>query len=156
MIENYLSVMEESLQKKDAILDCIMDACKKQENLLKEDKLSLEDFDHLMDKKDEFAKDLEKLDDGFESLYEKVGEQLKNDKEKYRTQIVHMQTLIQEITEKSTRIQTMEERNKQSMEMHLSKERNTLQKNRQASTAAYNYYKSMSSGEVPSSVDMKN
>ena len=83
MIENYLSVMEESLQKKDAILDCIMDACKKQENLLKEDKLSLEDFDHLMDKKDEFAKDLEKLDDGFESLYEKVGEQLKNDKEKY-------------------------------------------------------------------------
>lgn len=156
MIENYLSVMEESLQNKNGLLDRIAEVCRKQETLLKEEKLSLEEFDHLMDEKGELAKELVKLDDGFESLYEKVREQLQNDKEKYRTQILHMQSLIEEITDKSARIQSMEERNKQSMEMHLRKERSTLQKNRQVSTAAYNYYKNMSSGEVPSSVDMKN
>lgn len=156
MIENYLNIMNESLQKKSALLDKIAENCEKQEALLKQEKLSFPEFDALMTEKDRQAAELSKLDDGFESLYEKVREQLQGGKEQYRNQILSMQALIQKITEKSNHIQTMEERNKQGMEMHLRKERGKLQHNRQASAAAYNYYKSTNGGERYSILDKKN
>ena len=76
MIQNYLHIMEESLQKKDVLLDKITDVCERQEVLLKEDSFSLEEFDKLMETKGKLAEELNRLDDGFESLYEKVREQL--------------------------------------------------------------------------------
>lgn len=155
MIQNYLHIMEESLQKKDALLDKITDVCERQEVLLKEDSFSLEEFDKLMETKGKLAEELNRLDDGFESLYEKVREQLQGDRQQYRNEIRHMQALIRNITDKSNHIQAMEERNRQGMEMQLRKERGRLQKNRQASAAAYNYYKNMS-GERISVMDTKN
>lgn len=155
MIQNYLHIMEESLQKKDALLDKITDVCERQEVLLKEDSFSLEEFDKLMETKGKLAEELNRLDDGFESLYEKVREQLQGDRQQYRNEIRHMQALIRSITDKSNHIQAMEERNRQGMEMQLRKERTRLQKNRQASAAAYNYYKNMS-GERISVMDTKN
>ena len=126
MIENYVSVMEESLKKKNGILDRIAEVCRKQEALLREESFPLEEFDRLMDEKGELAEELEKLDDGFEALYERTGKQLQDEKEKFKVQIRHMQELITEITEKTNNIQTMEERSKQSMEMHLRNERSRL------------------------------
>ena len=155
MIKNYLHIMEESLQKKDALLDQITKACEKQDVLLKKENFDMEEFDNLMEIKGNLAEELSRLDNGFESLYDKVREQLQVSKEQYRDEIRHMQVLIQSITDKSNHIQTMEERNKQSMEMHLQKERGRLQKNRQTSAAAYNYYKNMS-GERTSIMDTKN
>lgn len=155
MIQNYLHIMEESLQKKDALLDKITDVCERQEVLLKEDSFSLEEFDKLMETKGKLAEELNRLDDGFESLYEKIREQLQGDRQQYRNEIRHMQALIRSITDKSNHIQTMEERNRQGMEMQLRKERTRLQKNRQASAAAYKYYKNMS-GERISVMDTKN
>lgn len=156
MIENYLNIMNESLQKKNTLLDKITENCEKQEALLKQEELSFPEFDALMTEKDRQAAELSKLDDGFEVLYEKVKEQLQNGKKQYRQQILSMQALIKEITEKSNHIQAMEERNKYSMEAHLRKERGKLQMSRQASVAAYNYYKSASSGERHSILDKKN
>ena len=156
MIENYLNIMNDSLQKKNALLDSIVATCEKQEQLLKQDELPFGEFDALMTEKDAQAAELTRLDEGFESLYEKVREQLQNGKEQYREQILSMQALIREITEKSNHIQTMEERNKQSMEGHLRKERNKLQKSRKASAAAYNYYKTANNGERHSILDKKN
>ena len=147
MIQNYLHIMEESLQKKDALLDKITDVCERQEVLLKEDSFSLEEFDKLMETKGKLAEELNRLDDGFESLYEKVREQLQGDRQQYRNEIRHMQALIRSITDKSNHIQAMEERNRQGMEMQLQKERGRLQ--------AYNYYKNMS-GERISVMDTKN
>ena len=105
MIENYLNIMNESLQKKNTLLDKITENCEKQEALLKQEELSFPEFDALMTEKDRQAAELSKLDDGFEVLYEKVKEQLQNGKEQYRQQILSMQALIKEITEKSNHIQ---------------------------------------------------
>lgn len=57
--------------EKDALLDKITDVCERQEVLLKEDSFSLEEFDKLMETKGKLAEELNRLDDGFESLYEK-------------------------------------------------------------------------------------
>lgn len=51
MIENYLNIMNESLQKKNTLLDKITENCEKQEALLKQEELSFPEFDALMTEK---------------------------------------------------------------------------------------------------------
>lgn len=150
MIENYLGILEESLQKKIAMLNEIAEHSCEQENLLKQDKLDLEAFDVLVDKKDELIQKLLKLDEGFEALYERVREQLQADKDVYKGQIATMQNLIAQITDKSMSIQAQESRNKKMVETYFAKEKNAIRAGRQTSKVAYDYYKNMNnSNQVP-------
>lgn len=143
-MENYLEILEDSLRQKIAVLDEILDLDEKQEQLLKQEKLPLESFDKLVDEKDVLAEKLTKLDDGFETLYARVKNQLQDHKEAYRDRIVAMQKLIAEITEKTVSIQAKEERNKNLLTTQLAGLRQDLNRNRRNSRAAYDYYKNMS------------
>ena len=77
IIENYLGILEESLKKKVLVLDEIEDYTTNQESLLKQEKVSMEELDANMEQKDGLIQKLTALDDGFETLYERVKEQLK-------------------------------------------------------------------------------
>ena len=87
MIENYLGILEESLEKKVLVLDEIEDYTAEQESLLKQEKVSMEELDANMGQKDELIQKLTALDDGFETLYERVKEQLSTNKDAYKDQI---------------------------------------------------------------------
>lgn len=143
-MENYLEILEDSLRQKIAVLDEILALDEKQEQLLKQEKLPLESFDKLVDEKDVLAEKLTKLDDGFETLYARVKNQLQDHKEAYRDRIAAMQKLIAEITEKTVSIQAKEERNKNLLTTQLAGLRQDLNRNRRNSRAAYDYYKNMS------------
>lgn len=143
-MENYLEILEDSLRQKIAVLDEILALDEKQEQLLKQEKLPLESFDKLVDEKDVLAEKLTKLDDGFETLYTRVKNQLQDHKEAYRDRIAAMQKLIAEITEKTVSIQAKEERNKNLLTTQLAGLRQDLNRNRRNSRAAYDYYKNMS------------
>lgn len=150
MLENYLDILEDSLQKKVAVLDEIASHSCEQEKLLKQEKLDLEAFDVQVEKKDELIQKLLKLDEGFELLYDRVREQLQTNKEQYKTQIVHMQQLIAQITDKNMSIQAQEARNKKMVEDYFAKEKNAIRTGRQASKAAYDYYRNMNNAnQVP-------
>ena len=112
MIENYLGILEESLEKKVLVLDEIEDYTAKQERLLKQEKVSMEELDANMEQKDGLIQKLTALDDGFETLYERVKEQLSTNKDAYKNQIKRIQELITKVTEKSVSIQAKESRNK--------------------------------------------
>lgn len=157
MIKNYLAILEESLHKKLAVLDEIIEYNNKQEQLLKQEKVSLEELDANMDQKDELIKKLSKLDEGFERLYERIKEQLLADKDNYKGQIGSIQNLISQVTEKSVSIQAQEARNKALIEERFASERSQIRQGRQASKAAYRYYKSMSNRSVmpPQFLDQK-
>lgn len=156
MIENYLQILEESLCKKIQVLDEIISYNNAQEKLLKET-VSVEELDANMQKKDELIQKLLKLDEGFEALYERVREQLLANKQAYKTQIKTMQDLISQITEKSVSVQAQEARNKQLVENYFAQEKSQLRQGRQASKAAYDYYKNMSNTNVvpPQIMDQK-
>ena len=100
MIENYLGILEESLEKKVLVLDEIEDYTAKQERLLKQEKVSMEELDANMEQKDGLIQKLTALDDGFETLYERVKEQLSTNKDAYKNQIKRIQELITKVTEK--------------------------------------------------------
>ncbi|HKM35317.1 MAG TPA: flagellar export chaperone FlgN [Lachnospiraceae bacterium] len=151
MMENYLEILEESLKQKDEILQKIVDYSNKQEELLKQDKLPMEEFDTLVDQKDILIKQLGKIDEGFEKVYARIKDQIAENKEMHRAQIVRLQHLISLVTEKSVCIQAQEQRNKVMVEQHFSKSRRDMRQGKRSSKAAYDYYKNMNNTNVVSS-----
>ena len=148
MIDNYLGILESSLCRKLDILDEIITYNKLQEQLLKKEKLSLEELDANMGQKDTLIQKLTELDEGFESLYTRIKEQLQGNKDIYKEQIRHLQGLISQVTEKSISVQAQEARNKKLVEDYFADERSQLRQGRKSSKAAYGYYKSMSNSNV--------
>lgn len=157
MMDNYLDILEESLQKKLKVLEEITVYNQEQEQLLKKEKVSLEELDKNMEQKDELIVKLSGIDEGFETLYERIKEQLLANKDAYREQISKLQQMISQITEKSVSIQAQEARNKKLIEDYFRNERNQIRQNRQSSRAAYNYYKSVNNTNVamPQMMDQK-
>lgn len=157
MIENYLTILEDSLKQKITVLDEIAGQNTEQEALLRQETLPLEEFDKCVDYKDALIQEIGKLDEGFDSLYEKIRDQLLENKETYKEQIARIQQLISEVTEKSVSIQAQEARNKKAVEDYFAKEKQQLREGRQNSKAAYDYYKSMNNANVvsPQFMDQK-
>ena len=156
-MENYLNILEESLQKKLKVLEEIALYNQGQEELLKKEKISLEELDENMNQKEELIQKVTALDEGFETLYERIKEQILTHKDDYKEQIRKLQQLISQVTEKSVSIQAQEARNKKLIEDYFKKERSQLRQNRQSSKAAYNYYKSVNNTNVvmPQMMDQK-
>ena len=158
MTDNYLEILIESLHKKIEVLDEIARYNNEQKELLKNSDLSMEKLDENMEQKDALIYKLQDLDKGFESLYERVREELLNNKDAHKTQIKNMQDLISVVTEKGVSVQAQEARNKQLIEEYFVRERRQISQGRKSSKAAYGYYKNMSNSNVvpPQFMDQKN
>lgn len=142
-MDNYLSVLEDSLKKKLQILDELTDYTTQQQELLKVEELDYEAFDRLVDQKEPLIQRIMELDQGFETVYDRIKEQLLGNKEQYAAQIKALQSLIGELTDKSVKLQTMEQRNKSAVEQQFRKSREKIRKGRRNKQAALNYYKNM-------------
>lgn len=157
MTENYLTLLEESLQKKLQVMEEIQQYNLKQQKLFQSDKVDLDSFDEAVEEKDNLIKKLTALDNGFESLYSKVKKELESNRDKYRDQIKRLQKLVTEVTETSVSIQAQEARNKALIEEYFRRERENIRSGRRSSKAAYDYYKNMNRSSVvlPQIMDKK-
>jgi len=143
MNSTYLTAMIESLGKKVAVLDEIIKKNAEQAALLKEEEFSFDKFDKNAEEKGVLIFRLEKLDDGFESLYAKVKEELDANRAAYSDEIRKMQELIQSITDKSASIQADEARNKAALEGIFKNEREKLRAGRSGVKALKSYNQAM-------------
>lgn len=157
MISNYLTVLEDSLIKKNRILDSIQEANRLQSELLRAEKLDMEKFDGYVDRKDTYIQELEMLDEGFSTLYDHIREELVQNRGLYAEQIKRLQKLISEVTEKSVSIQAQESRNRDMVAAYFQNERKALGQSRRSSKAALGYYQNLSkaSQEVNRIMDLK-
>lgn len=146
MNKQYVSVLVESLEKKLRVLGEIYQLCQKQTDVISNEPVDFEEFDRCMDEKDNCIQELNKLDEGFEMLYDRVGQELKNNKNLYAQQIQRMQQTISEIMDKSTSIQALEERNKRAVETVFAKERMEIGRGKRSLNVAMNYYRNMRGG----------
>lgn len=155
----YIAIMVQSLQQKSDVLSQIIVETKEQMEILKQEKLDFEAYDVKVDKKSALISTLEQLDEGFDSLYNKVQDLLTSagGRDKYRSEIKQMQQLITMITEQSTEIQALEARNKQMLEAGIAASRRQLRSNKTTSKAAMDYYKNMRQTNVitPQFLDSK-
>ena len=157
MTENYLTLMEESLQKKLQVMEEIQQYNLKQQELFQSEKVDLDGFDEAVEEKGKLIEKLNALDNGFERLYSKVKKELEDNREKYQDQIKQLQKLVTEVTETSVSIQAQEARNKKLIEDYFRKEKENIRSGRRSSKAAYDYYKNMNRSAVvmPQLMDKK-
>lgn len=130
MTENYLNILEESLQKKLQVMAKIQDYNLRQQEIFRSDNVELDKFDEYVAEKGALIDELTALDNGFETLYGKVAEELADNRERYAEQIKRLQELVSRVTEESVGIQAQEARNKKLVEDYFRRERNSLNRNR--------------------------
>lgn len=144
MTEDYLQIMIESLEKKNNVLDKVMELEKKQLTLAIQQPADLKSYDSLMEEKGQLIDELGRLDDGFTSTYELVRDEVQKNLEQYKTQIHKMQELIRTAVEKGVSIEAQEQRNKQAMKNMILARRGEIRQMRVSTSAASRYYKAMS------------
>ena len=143
MAENYLMIMIQSLKKKIEVLDCIIDADERQKIDLEDPSLDPDDFDKIVEEKARYIEHLDLLDQGFDKLFERVKEQVNNNRELYKNEIREMQALITTVTEKSNEIQVQEARNKELMTQKFTKVHKQARDVRASQQAVNQYYQNM-------------
>lgn len=143
MDENYVEIMLQSLKKKAAVLDQIIELNRQQKILLDDPNLPPETLEQNLNDKGKMIRNLNELDEGFEELYDRVKETLQAQRMHYAGQISQMQDLIKEITEKTTMIQTQEIRNKEKAVQKFSGIKEQVKGVRNSQKVVKQYYQNM-------------
>ena len=142
-MESQLNILAESLDKKLEVLKEIQAYNEEQEKSFIGGQADLDNFDAAVEKKGQLIEKLQRLDVGFETMYARLSEELKGNREKYAEQIKVLKQKVSEVTELSVTVQAQEKRNKKLVEEYFAKEREGIRSNRKTSKAAYDYYKNM-------------
>ena len=159
MTETYLTMMEESLDRKIGVLEQIKKLNEQQKAILENKEVrDTEAFDKTVDGKEGLVEEIVKLNDGFDSLYDHVKEELNDHKDAYRDRIQRMQEKIKQVTELSNTIEAGENRNRRLAESFFAGARESLGGNAKSANAAINYYRNMSKSNFydPQFMDKKN
>lgn len=159
-VDDYIQIMIESLTKKSELLDKIIRKNEAQNECIagKEyEDIDWDAFNLLVAEKETAIDRIVKMDEGFQSLYDRVKEQLGEDKDKYADKIKEIQRLIEMITGQGVKIQTGEERNRKIIEKVLGDRKKFIRKSRNSMRAANSYAQTMSGnfGAELSSQDIK-
>lgn len=150
MSQSSVQILVDSLEKKNRLLDELIRENEVQEDILKQEELDMDALDASVDRIGTLVESLEKLDDGFEAVYERTREELVANKAAYRSEIAHMQEMITQITEKVVRINAIKMRNKMKAERQFQKSRNQIGKAASKMKVSKNYYNSMNNLHVVS------
>ena len=105
-------------------------------------------FDASVERKGELIDEVEKLDDGFASLFEKTKKQIGDNKEKYAAQIKEIQQQIRDVTEVSNAIEAQEKRNKAAADRYFASARTELNHGRKSSGTALLYHQMMNHAQT--------
>ena len=138
-------------------MESILLASEKQREIVSADNIDWEAFDRSIDAKGLLIENLGKLDDGFQNVYDRVKEELADNKDKYKDEIVAMQDLIRKVTELGTQVETLELRNKALIEKRFAEEHKQIKQSKIGSKVAMEYYQKMNKLNVvePQLMDRK-
>lgn len=142
---DYIHIMVESLTKKKVVLAQVIEMNRQQKILLQNPNLSPEEFENNVTYKGTLVEQLNLLDSGFEKLFERVKEILRENKELYAEEIRQMQELIKDITAQTTTIQTQEIRNRDEAIKKFSGVRQQVKGVRNSQKVVRQYYQNMMS-----------
>lgn len=146
--EQYVNMMIDSLRKKDELLDAILQQNELQTEIVSRSELDLDAFKVVVDEKQKLIDEINKLDEGFQFLFDKIKHELTTKKVRYTSEIRQMQDYIKKLSEKGIQIQSQEERNRLSVQGHFSKMKKEVKVAKRSMSAATNYYKTMSKTTV--------
>ena len=116
------------------------------------EKFDEEQFSELVEKKDVLIDNLNEIDKGFSSVYDRVRIEIQRDPVAYRDELLAIQNLIRICVDLGMQIEAVEERNRAVMEQVFSAKFQGVRQMKQSKTVANKYYKSMANGMVNDSL----
>ncbi|MBQ6320371.1 MAG: hypothetical protein IJI23_11395 [Lachnospiraceae bacterium] len=146
-VDDYIQIMIESLTKKSELLDRIIRNNEEQHECVfgkSYEEINWDSFNLIVAQKQASIDRIVKMDEGFQSLYDRVKEQLNRDKDKYSGQIKEIQKLITEITDKGAKITTGEERNRKIIDKVFGSRKKEIKRTRNSLKVASSYAQTMS------------
>ena len=108
----YVGILGDSLKRKKAYLDEIAELTKKQGELAAADKFDEEAFGETVDRKETLINNINEIDKGFTSVYDRIRGNLLEEKETYKDELKNIQALINSCMDKGSEIEVLEERNR--------------------------------------------
>lgn len=139
----YINIMLDSLKKKDTILTKLLNETKKQSTILAGDSVDFDVFNETLKNKEEYLNELQVADKGFLDMYNRVKEVLEQNTADYKLQVSEAKELVKRQMEMSVELQTLEEKNKNRLALHLSNGKQKIKDFKVSSRSVAAYYKNM-------------
>ena len=148
----YVNIMRESLERKRKYLAEILKLTNEQSMIAAAEKFDDERFSEIVEKKDVLIDNINEIDKGFSSVYDRVRIEIQQEPAAYRDALLAIQDLIRTCVDLGMQIEAVEERNRAAMEQVFSAKFQGVRQMKQSKTAANKYYKSMANGMVNDSL----
>lgn len=160
-VDDYIQIMIESLTKKSELLDKLIRKNEAQHDCVAGkdfEEIDWDAFNLIVAEKQTAIDRIVKMDDGFQSLYERVKTQLNEDRDRYADKIREIQRLIEKVTGQGVKITTGEERNRKIIEKVFGTRKKEIKRTRNSLRVANSYAQTMSGdfGTDFSAHDIKN
>lgn len=148
----YVNIMKESLIRKKNYLEEILELTNKQGELAAASELDEEAFSDIIDRKDVLISNVNEIDKGFSSVYDRVRSEILENKDLYKEELKAIQELIRSCVDLGMKIESAELRNKASLETAFARSYRGVKQLKQSKQVVNKYYKSMSNGMVNDSI----
>lgn len=139
----YVSMMADSLKRKEDILEFLYRKTEEQETILKSAEPDLTHFQQTIDEKGSQIAQLDQLDQGFDTLFRLVEKEIQENRENYREEIREMQGRIRRVSDLGMKIQVLERQNSERLNGYLSRKKNEIREARVNGRTASSYYQNM-------------
>lgn len=141
--QTYIQLLIDASKKKLEVLNNLMEITENQEKLMSLEAFDEDVFSQTIVQKEELLVSLDKLDSGFELIYDRAKDELLSNRYRYEVEIRTLQEYITSVTGISVKLQALEQRNKSKLELILSDKRREIRKSKVSNQTAANYYKTM-------------
>ena len=147
-----VKIMRESLERKQNYLTEILQLTNRQAVLANAEKFDEDEFALIVDRKDMLIGNINEIDKGFSSVYDRVRSEIQSNPAAYREDLKTVQQLIRTCVDLGMQIEAAEERNRAVMEQVFSAKFQGVRQMKQSKSVANKYYKSMANGMVNDSL----
>ena len=103
--ENYLQIMIDSLVQKEELLKQIVDYNEKQQAIITAAEFDDQAFEQNLSDKGELVEKILKLDEGFNSVFNRVKDEVQHNKAKFKQPLQRLKELVSAVTDLGVRIQ---------------------------------------------------
>lgn len=144
----YVNILRESLERKKQYLDTILEYTVEQGELAHAESFDENAFSRLVEGKEVLINNINEIDKGFTSVYDRVRSQVLDNPAEYADELKKIQQLIQQCIDLGMKIEACEQRNRGALEQALSSGLRNIRKVKQSKKIVNQYYRSMANGAV--------
>lgn len=146
--KNYLAILVDALEKKKDALQNILRITQEQAELAKADTYQEAAMEKTLNAKEIELSRVNTLDEGFQSVFDRVRSEVKRNQELYKDEIARLQELIRQCTELGNEIMVLEERNRNRFSTLFAKSKKDYSVSRTKANVAQNYLRTMNNTKI--------